>query len=315
LFEPILEALETRYSFFLLGAGASAGIVPFTRDFRHTIEKDFLNHGGFSANTISRDQVGNRILGDFKTEPSSIKDEIMNRVPQEYIRAKTIQEMVPKKIEKHSHNYRIFNCSTTNPLILFNMNTDGVAKRICKGHCILEPHGFIPYQLVNSDFYNQHLSDLLFYPWLRTFIIPELLLPQSEPKGITNRTEYLKAERWFQYATCFVIIGYSFGKYKDSIDDLETFEFFRYLLRKHPKPVIIIDPNPKWVAAIIQDSTLLREVITIPVLWNHLSSALMEIALRNHCSNILALKSLKKEVKYRYDELCDAGQTVTCARE
>lgn len=308
MFEPLLGALETRYSFFLLGAGASAGMVPFTKDFSDSIKKGFLDYGVFSTNQINRDQTSTRVLGDIDPEPKTINDELMNRIYNNYTLAKVMKEMVPKRVEKCFSNYHIFNYSTARPLILFNMNTDGIAKRICKGHFLIEAHGFIPYNLVHSKFYDQHLDDLLLYPDLRTFNIPGLLLPQSEPKDITNRKEYLLVEHWFSKVPCFVVIGYSFGKHKGSIDDLETFEFFRRLLRKYPKQVIIIDPYPEVIAATIQDATHLRQVITISALWNHLSSALIDTALRSHCSNILELKSLKKETIYRYDELCDISQ-------
>ena len=306
--EPLLSSLAKQKSFFLLGAGASAGLVPFTPEFSSQIKDRFLKHGSYDVVSLPRDEIGERIVGPLNNAPYSIQDELLNSIPSAFITASILKQMVPASLG-YCHNYEILNYGST-PKFIFNMNTDGVAKKICKCHYVLEPHGSIPYDLIHSTKYNQHLEDLLLYTKLRTYRIPSLLLPQPEPKNITVRKEYLITERLFPDISCFVVIGYSFGKFKDSLDDIETFDYFRYLLRKFPKPIVVIAPHPETTSSLIQDATHITDSYSIPVFWDCLSRAIICVIHENQLRRFIELKCHKKEIIYRYDELSEEKRSL-----
>ena len=60
---------------------------------------------------------------------------------------------------------------------------------------------------------------------------------------------------------------------EESYDDLETFEFFRDLLRHyryHRKNILIISPNPEMIGSAIEEAACLLNVCSMPFYWNYL---------------------------------------------
>jgi len=306
--EPLLDSLSKNKSFFLLGAGASADLVPFTKGFESQIKQKYWESGVYDIVDLPRDQIGERIIGPLNYATNSVQEALTNRIPPAFVSAVVAQQMVPSSIE-YCPNYEILNYGSS-PKYIFNMNTDGIAKRVCKNHFVIEPHGFVPYEFIRTPEYERHLEVLLLYTDMRTYRIPDLLLPQPEPKDITGRKEYLIAERWFPHISCFVVIGYSFGKFKGSYDDIETFEFFRYLLRRIPKPIIVIDPYPESTLGLIQDATHIRDSYEIPAFWDCMSRAILDVIQTYQLRYFAELKPLKKEIIYRYDELSESKRSL-----
>lgn len=284
-------------SFCVLGAGVSARIIPRTQllyDHIITIWKDF---GFYPVEPSPSDAVKERIIGDRNS-----KDPLWDVLPPSGVHAIALQKLALKGPKTVPSEYSVF-ALASKPSIIFSMNIDGLAKRYCSGHIILEPHGQVPREIVSNPFWNDDVIDGCLEFGTPVPKIPgKPLLPQSELKDITNRSEYIQAIKLFPEAHYLVIIGYSFGKFRNSIDDSETFEYFRELLRRYPKPVIVIDPYPHPIAAMIQEAIRQKEVYQIPAYWNHLSHAIVEIALSHGCCKASGLASLAPKILYRYNE-------------
>lgn len=139
---------------------------------------------------------------------------------------------------------------------------------------------------------NLNIENILKYQWSSILKINKILdlfsetsevlfdnpfLPQPENFNITNRSAYKKAEILFPRAHYCIFIGYSFGKQANSIDDSQTFDFLTTtLLRKHPKPIIIIDPKAEEMAGIIKEAIHQKAVYPIRAYWDLLARAIME---------------------------------------
>lgn len=135
--------------------------------------------------------------------------------------------------------------------------------------------------------------------------IPGVLLPQPEPKDITAQKCYQEAARLFPLAQWVVFIGYSFGTFHNTIDDIRTFKYIRKLLRTNPKPVVVIDPNPEMVVGLIQEGMEHEQVFSISAYWNYLSQALIETISLPKYKNPTNLFTIGSKVWYRYNELLD----------
>lgn len=186
------------------------------------------------------------------------------------------------------------------------MNVDGFARQYCLGHYVLEPHGRIPPALVHNSRWDE-LIDALLEIGFNAPQIPGVLLPQPEPITITSRAAYLAARTLFRSARFLVIIGYSFGKspHCDIFDDVETFEFFRELLRSAGKTVLVLSPEPDFVGSLCREAMKATSVHELSVYWNHLSTAI-SLVLRDSHRDFACLSGMTSEVLYQYDRLCDS---------
>jgi len=185
------------------------------------------------------------------------------------------------------------------------MNVDGIAATYCIGHYLLEPHGRVPTKLVRSPLWEELIDALLEFGF-KAPEIPGLLLPQPEPIHITSHSAYLHAVSLFEAAKFVVFIGYSFGLFRDSFDDFDTFEFFRDLLRRCPKEVLVLSPNPEFVGNAIEHASGQIKVHFLPLYWNHLYRAIKEIRYTYWTNSFTKLSNLTEEILYRHDELKDS---------
>lgn len=301
--ELLFNAFCTPYNFYLLGAGASAGIIPRTQEVRNIIIPRYDEFGSYPVEPSSPDAVKDRIIGDSKNYADPLKAAKLRVLPSSAVHAMTTQVLALPELDISPPQYSVFSLAYR-PSTICSMNVDGLAKRYCPSHIVLEPHGQVPSEIVQSPFWDQLIDDLLEFGF-PTPKIPDLLLPQPEPKDITNRPDYNAAIKLFPKARCLTVIGYTFGQFRSSIDDFETFEFFMELLRRYPKSVLVIDPHPGPVVAVIQNAVRQRTVYSIPVYWDHLSLAIVKVASNHQCWDPLRLTSLKSEILYRYKLLND----------
>ena len=289
--EPLIRALSIPWSFFLLGSGASYPYVPLMGDMKKIILTEASNVVRYLPNIHPRSPTGKRFFGtDYPDIPSGFID----------TRVATLMAQTVSRCP----NYQVFNFAVK-PLTIFNMNTDGLARQYCRGHCVIEPHGSVPSNFINlfgPGLDGIYKSQLMFSRPKGLFT-EGTLLPQREPIGISSKFEYKMAEYYFRYATYFVVIGYSFGRDGEVLDDHETFNFFKPLLRRRPKmPIILIDTNGEETAARIHEATKLNENIRIiNAKWNVLSEAIICFARKRYYCNSRGKGTVGQQVQYLYD--------------
>src|SRR5258708_10767600 len=90
-----------------------------------------------------------------------------------------------------------------------------------------------------------------------------------------KRQEYSIARRYLASSgDSFLSIGYSFGRtLSGTIDDVESFEFFRDILKRCPRRVVVLDPQPEHVAGLFEDA-LRQRVYACRLYWDCLASAI-----------------------------------------
>lgn len=311
----LFEAFEKPCSFYVLGAGASAGIVPTTPELKQGILERYHSFGLFLAEPCLPDDVFYRVIGD-PDKPSTsfttsrIDDELIarclvKRLPPSAVHAMVIKYLtpIPEKIIENAHAYEIF-LFIKKPSTIFCMNVDGLTRRYCNGHNVLELHGSVPANFTLHPVWDEIINDSLEFR-IRPPQIPGLILPQPEPSNITSLPKYDEAVYRLRTAEFVVFIGYSFAFFDktQSFDDLETFEFFRYELRKYyRKKVLILDPNPEFIGNAIEEAARVK-VQQLPFYWNHLCQAIKEEIFSHGCRQFQEMKSLINKIIYRHDQL------------
>lgn len=302
----LLDAFGCSYSFYVLGAGASAGIVPMTAQLKKNIVDRFISFGSFPAETFEHDEIFLRVIGDSDNFENFLTSAKLKHLYPSAVHAMVIRELTRPKYIKEAHAYEIF-LLIKKPSTIFNLNVDGLAEIYCLGHYLLEPHGRVPIDLVQSPFWEEYIDALLDFGF-DIFEIPSLILPRPEPHHVTSQPVYSKATSLIKSARFVVFIGYSFGYFNksNSFDDSETFEFFRDILRyykNHRKDILIISPSPEITGSAIEEAVRSLNVCTIPVYWNHLCQAIKETVYKYKLRQFRNLKPLIGKILYRHDQL------------
>jgi hypothetical protein len=102
-------------------------------------------------------------------------------------------------------------------------------------------------------------------------------LPGPEPSTITSTPPYLKARRWLRQAPAAILIGYSFGKQTNGLDDAESFEWVTEHLRATNCPVLVVDPKPFELVAALEERIRARRVLPVPVYWDAFATAALRV--------------------------------------
>ena len=179
-------------------------------------------------------------------------------------------------------NYQVFGLLPRRSIIL-NLNLDQYATSLLPFHVVLEPHGHVPVGL-RKVFTLKDLSEYVEFevplPW-----DDAALLIRPEPASINRREEYQYLVEQWKHIRFVLIIGYSFSRFGQTIDDIETFRFITEMARHYRTDVALIDPNPDETLEILQ--TAIRRRVTVgKYFWNHLSKALIFYILRFGTSRI-----------------------------
>jgi hypothetical protein len=301
----LFQALGMIYTFYLLGAGASVGIIPLTRELKKRIVMRYRGFGMYPVELMEPDPVFERVIGDPNEDTDPITAALLRHLFPSAVHAMVLQQLAPAPSPALADQYGLF-LLAARPSTFFNMNVDGLATVHCPGHYVLEPHGRIPPALVHSPRWEE-LIDILLEFGFTAPQIPGVLMPQPEPVTITSRAAYSAARRLFSLGRYVVIIGYSFGKSPrlDAFDDVETFEFFRELLKNCNKTVLVLSPDPAFVGFLCREAMQRSSVHELPLYWDHLSAAVLSVLWDSGQRDFPCLSGMTSEVLYRYDQLCE----------
>jgi len=304
----------SKQNFYVIGAGVSN--VATYDEIGKSIIYQHKEIGIYSTTPSQQDEVFQRIFpSKFNIENDNNPDittySILLPPPPHRVHGIILQCLSPQTYQEPAYQYLVFSLFPTS--VIFNLNIDGLAKKYCgRKHEVLNAHGNIPlgvhseqFNLLIKDHYigdmpteaakkivynvlqslswdlfidniGKHTSSI-FDIMLSLSELSEIpFLPQREDHTITKRIAYRRAEISFPKMSHCIVIGYSFGRQANSIDDIWTFDFLTKMLRKYPKPVIIIDPKPENIAGIIQDAIKQKSVYPISAYWDLLARAIIE---------------------------------------
>jgi hypothetical protein len=272
--ELLLDAIAHPGVFYILGAGASAGLVPFGRHLSKTVLNSYLKIGSYPAgeaqpsilrarlfsdgSSVGLDQ---RLLLDLATDPCLTALLQKSLTPHDY-------DHVPAQYELFRHVGR--------PSTIFNFNLDGLATNHLAGHHrVIEPHGQIDSLWTTHDLFNEWLElgvDMRF--------LSEKHLWGPEPSSLTSTRHFTVAWPRLESAFAVVIIGYSFGFVDERMDDAESFEWVVEGLRRTAARVFVVDPSPERVAGAIAGRIHPRRIVNVKARWNELAESLLSLKSR-----------------------------------
>lgn len=276
-FSLLLEALKKR-NFYILGAGASYGLVSLTSEQGSKIIDRFIKYGSYSAYPLEIDNIGKRVLGPNLNNKNKFIQELISRIPNTAIYLTSAQLMAPKLhlLNEEQPQYSVFNLFPPRSII-FNFNVDGLAHHFCKYHYVLHPHRRLNAEKFQSALWNEIIEFSFDHADWKPKINLNILMPEPEPFGITRGIEYQKAFQLFRYSTYVVIIGYSFGYDGKSMDDWESFEFLKNLFLYYKVPIFIVDPYPEKLAYKLREDLKRNNVYEVTASWEILSKAIFEL--------------------------------------
>ncbi|WP_041463909.1 hypothetical protein [Pelodictyon luteolum] len=270
----LLWAMSQTRTFYILGAGASYGLIPVTQDLRRNIESAFHSVGVYQSTPAAHGQLFERLFGDIsKNEPDLRKLLLMHMPPSaldflvQHTLSLSIDGIIPSQ-------YAVFDVVGA-PATFCNFNLDGLASKYCgHRHDVFEMHGRVDSALVEKARFSDLLEATVVYGVRFPHITPKLL-PQVEPATITQQNVYSKAGVLFKYARAVVILGYSFGQRSGGFDDIHSFRYVVSLLKSNPLPVFVVSPTPDDLAELLRDTLSWRYVYAVALRWEFFSAAVL----------------------------------------
>lgn len=263
-----------RRTFYILGAGASYGLVPVTQQMRRSVEADYHSVGVYPTVPAARSELFERVIGPIAEYESDISRILLTHIPKA-----ALDLAAQKAIWRPSNGlvppqYAVFDV-VGSPATLCNFNLDGLASNYCgQRHIVLEMHGRIDTRIFELLDYKELLEAAVVYDTQIPHLTPKLM-PQVEPESIVRQPEYERASALLCKAPAVVILGYSFGQRSDGLDDRYSFEYFTAILKRTPRPVFVVSPTPRDLAEMLRDTLTANCVFDVPLRWELFSGALL----------------------------------------
>lgn len=274
LLRGLLWAISQTRTFYILGAGASYGLLPITQDLRRNIESAFHSVGVYQTAPATHGQLFERLFGNISKNEPNIRKLLLTHMPPgaldflvQHALSPSIDGIIPSQ-------YAVFDVVGA-PSTLCNFNLDGLASKYCgHRHDVLEMHGRVDSALAEKTRFSDLLEATVVYGVCFPHITPKLL-PQVEPATITHWPVYSQAGELFKYARAVVILGYSFGQRSGGFDDIHSFRYFVSLLKSNPLPVFVVSPTPYDLAELLRDALSWRYVYGVALRWEFFSAAVL----------------------------------------
>lgn len=278
----VLRAMSEPRGFWLLGAGASAGLVPFTSQMAIRAYEEYVNIGSYSVCSAPPDPDPH--LRVRLTPPTHYWDptcdlqqfyrDLFQRVCTYEALQFLTQEQLCVEPATTPPSYKAFTLLDSSAT-LFTPNLDGLTRTHCSHLQVFEPHGTI-----NSQWFAHKDRALIRRCAISDGIaLPDFnrpLLPGPEPHSITRRSEYVESRQIIATCSVIFIVGYSFGLYNGKRDDSESFEFFVDAINKSNKRVFVFDLCPRELVESLRDRLKSRDVYPVEVSWPSFAGALLQ---------------------------------------
>lgn len=261
-------------TFYVLGSGVSYGILPVTQQMRRLIEDEYHNIGSYPTSPAPYSPLFERVVGHISQDENDIHTTLLRHMTLgtlDLLAQRALwtpyQAVVPPQ-------YSVFDVLGS-PSTLFNFNLDGLARVYCSHrHIVLEPHGSIDRTWFEHVDYREFLEATAMYEVVIPHLSPKLL-PSPEPVGITDGPSYAIARKLFPLAPAVVIVGYSFGRRHDTIDDAQSFKYITDLLKAQPRPTFVVSPTPDELVETLRDRLSSYNVFGLSLRWELFSGTVL----------------------------------------
>ena len=285
-------------SLYILGAGASMPDISFDNS---SVVNKIITLDGYDVIHQPKTLIRTRLssTNDYFNAQDHLNQQLIDHTLEPIIHGIFAQNLTIEFCQ-FPPQYKVFDLF--NASIIFNYNVDNLAEGLHYRHINIYPHGYVHTKFAHSKCINEIIQDNIdvAIPKLNTFYLP---LPEFA--GFAKQKPYQELSKVFHSVKVVVIIGYSFGLQNISgdIDDKESYEFLVSLLRKYPKPILIIDPKPQILLDRIEASIKRNCLYFLPYKWNELSSFILS----GNFSRYLDSNLLKVDYNYlKYIEAQEA---------
>lgn len=305
--ESIFQTFRTLRGLFVLGAGASAGLVPFGRHLLFAPVLDYLkNATSFPVQAAEQDNLTARLVSDVsklsieQVYPDCIirpgdtidglRREKLMRLPNSHVRLSLKHTIaIPRYFDHPADNYDVFRYF--HPSMILNFNHDGLAQDRCGDqHRVVDMHG-----IIQSRFGSPEIAQ-----WITQFREVDLpLTPDGILLCIPERYdgEWFLPQKWeaaARFRPDFVaVIGFSFGP-----DDRVSMELFLRNFEGFRGNVYVVAPDPQDLVERLSDGLRSHTVFGVHVYWNIIAHAFLECG-RNGPG--------RRSLDYSYGSLFDAA--------
>jgi hypothetical protein len=288
----LLFAMSEPGTFYVLGAGASAGLVPFTPGTFAFVRQRYLDIGMYSAMDAPRSPLLDRVvlepmvsewkLGGCRWHPDDL---LVERIPLSTLELLAQKAWSPRLHGKAPPQYSVLQ-KVAGPAVFFTFNLDGLARWYLRDeHFVFEPHGTVDRLWTESLEFEELLERSLD---VRLPSVAPKLLPGPELSQITSARPYVEARTYLRTAPAVVILGYSFGTFRGKMDDSESFEYLLDAVAKRQCPIFVVDPNADWLASSIEERLRCRRVVSVALRWDDFSSTVLAMMGRHNSLSALS---------------------------
>lgn len=295
-------------TFYVLGAGASVGLVPLTPELRSHVARRFDEIGIYPTSPAAHSPLFERVIGAVCVDGRGFRSLLLRNIAPGTLDLlvqrglwRPVDGIVPPQ-------YAVFD-AVGRPATIFSFNLDDLASAYCSNmHHVLEPHGSIDRHWLEASNYEELLEATSEYD----LVLPHITrkhLPGPEPSGITEQTVYARARGLFRQSSALLLVGYSFGKWQGIFDDAESFEYFVDLLLTYPRPVIVLSPYPEELVDVLQQRLRCRRVYGLPIRWEVLSGVILGAVLPPHDFRSVLSDEQIKAFQYAYYRADEASQS------
>jgi hypothetical protein len=307
-FESLLRQFQAQRGLFIVGAGASAGIVKLGPDFLQAPGIGYVVSGGsYPVEIPSHSALSAKIIRAAGTVPLSRVfpgrilrpgsesfpfPELLSRMPDGFARLHLKHELARARYEGRKYDaYHVFR--HFHPSAILNYNLDGLMTEHCGDiHDVFDPHGSV------EPGYGSPCGAAL-VAGAREYDFA--LTPDSFVMSIPEAPTDIRLFGQLMLATntepdFIAIIGYSFAGTEPVYDDLVSLEFFKSRFHRFRGNVYVISPTPAELSDVIAHGIDSHNVYPVPARWNILAHAIVEL---------LATARVNRSLEYFCEQLLD----------
>jgi hypothetical protein len=117
----LFQALGMMYTFYLLGAGASAGVVPLTRELKRAVVTRYRSFRMYPVERMEPDPVFERVIGDPTEGTDQITGALSRHLFPSAVHAMVLQQLALPQKAPLVDQYGLF-LRAAKPSTFFNMN-------------------------------------------------------------------------------------------------------------------------------------------------------------------------------------------------
>jgi hypothetical protein len=269
-----LRTTSTR-SLYLLGAGASYPEIGLGNTLSDNVRKCFWENGILPALVQANSRLKSAILppnSAIYQQNSFIAQEVLDaHTPPEIVEV-LVAQCLTRKEQIFPTQYSVFDLF--HPSVIYNFNNDNLADRVHSKHEVYYPHGKINPVIAHSSYMQEAIHLLAITQSVSKYFNYQRPIP--EHSSITSMTPYRRLKDIFSTVHFVCIIGYSFGAWGGGMDDVESFELLTDLLRWKLKPVLIVNPTPKYLVEMVEAAIKRKTVYGLCCKWNILAKFIIK---------------------------------------